>query len=87
MKQNDLSTLRVLIASKADVNAINANGTTALHYAVERQSERLVKELLLAGASREKKNVRSSSVRIDDTRISRGSDSTEASRHWTSRET
>ena len=46
----DSATVRALLAKKADVNAAAADGTTALHWAVQRDDVAMVEALLRAGA-------------------------------------
>ncbi len=48
--QNDAHKVRALLAQKADVNAAQGDGTTALHWAVYHHDASLVKVLLAAGA-------------------------------------
>src|SRR5262245_45030307 len=50
VKAGDTGTALALIAQKADVNAAEADGTTALHYAVYHNDAQLVDALLKAGA-------------------------------------
>ena len=50
VKADDLKTVRTLLAKRADVAAAEADGTTALHWAVENDNEALVAVLLAAGA-------------------------------------
>jgi ankyrin repeat protein len=49
-QQHDLAAVRTLIAGKADVNAAQIDGATALHWAVYHQDAELVDQLLRAGA-------------------------------------
>ena len=49
-KAGDLAAVRSLLAKKADVAATEADGTTALHWAVENDNDALVAVLLAAGA-------------------------------------
>jgi ankyrin repeat protein len=49
--RGDKAAVRKLIASKADVNAAQADGATALHWAVYRGDRELVNELIRAGAN------------------------------------
>ena len=46
----DHAAVRALLAKKADVNAPQADGTTALHWAVYHEDVALVDDLLRAGA-------------------------------------
>jgi ankyrin repeat protein len=48
--RGDLSTVRALIAAKADVNAAQGDGMTALHWAAERGDAAMAQLLLKAGA-------------------------------------
>src|SRR6186713_1185033 len=50
VKAGDLTTVRALLAKQADVAAAEADGTTALHWAVENDNDALVAVLLAAGA-------------------------------------
>ena len=47
VKQQDVATVRALLAERADPNTVDADGSTALHWAAQRNSLELV-ELLLA---------------------------------------
>jgi uncharacterized protein len=49
--RGDKAAVRKLIAAKADVNAPQADGATALHWAVYRADRELVSELVRAGAN------------------------------------
>jgi ankyrin repeat protein len=49
-ERGDLTALRALIAKKADVNAAQSDGATALHWAVYRNSAEMTDVLLRAGA-------------------------------------
>ena len=49
--QADLQLVRQLLAARADVNAADADGTTALHWAVWADHPETVEELLRAGAA------------------------------------
>ncbi len=46
----DLTSVRALLAKKADVNAASADGMTALHWAVQRDDIAMVEALVKAGA-------------------------------------
>ena len=48
--KSDVNAVRTLIAKKADVNAPQTDGTTALHWAVYNEDVALVEELIRAGA-------------------------------------
>ena len=50
VKAGDLATVRSLLAKEADVAAAEADGTTALHWAVENDNDALVAVLLEVGA-------------------------------------
>ena len=50
-RSGDSTTVRVLLAKKADANASSADGTTALHWAVQRDDGAMVDALLRAGAT------------------------------------
>ena len=52
----DRDSLRLLIEQGVDLNAIAADGQTALHIAVERDNVKLAKRLLLAGADINQQN-------------------------------
>src|SRR5262249_38626810 len=49
--RGDRQAVRAALARKADVNAAQVDGTTALHWAVERDDVELAELLLTAGAS------------------------------------
>ncbi len=49
-KQGDRDTVRTLLGERADVNTSEADGTTALHYAVHRQDMDMASLLIQAGA-------------------------------------
>ena len=51
IKANDIATIRTLLDKKADVNAVQADGTTALHSAVDREAVEIVRVLIRAGAN------------------------------------
>ena len=51
VKNGDISTVRVLIAQKADVNATEPDGTTALHWAAHLGDGTLAEMLVQAGAN------------------------------------
>ena len=46
----DEATVQLLIDNKADVNALNVDGATPLHDAIQRESKEIAKALLVAGA-------------------------------------
>jgi ankyrin repeat protein len=50
VQQNDAAAVRKLLAAKADVNAVQADGMTALHWAAYHDDADLVKRLLTVGA-------------------------------------
>src|SRR5690349_17962878 len=49
-QKHDVTAVRTLLAGKADVNAAQIDGATALHWAVYHQDAALVDQLLRAGA-------------------------------------
>src|SRR4051812_7822510 len=49
--KSDAAAVRALLAKKADVNAPQVDGTTALHWAVYNEDLDLVEQLLAAGAN------------------------------------
>jgi len=51
VKKSDVKTVRSLIASRADVNVAEPDGSTALHWAAQRDNAEIVGLLLAAGAS------------------------------------
>ena len=55
-QKHDLAAVRTLIAGKADVNAAQVDGATALHWAVYHEDAQLVDQLIRAGASPDKAN-------------------------------
>ena len=50
VKSGDRAALRALLAQRTDVNAAEADGTTALHYAIQRDDAEMVDLLIEAGA-------------------------------------
>src|SRR5215216_500553 len=56
VKAGDRSAALALIDRRADVNAAEADGTTALHYAVHQDDVELVRRLIRAGARVNVKN-------------------------------
>src|SRR5262245_61965098 len=56
VQKKDLGALRPLVQRKADVNAAQPDGTTALHWAVVWNNEEAVNLLLRAGADVKAKN-------------------------------
>ena len=55
-QKKDLSALRALVRNKADVNAAQPDGTTALHWAVMWNNDEAVTLLLRAGANAKARN-------------------------------
>src|SRR5574341_908063 len=51
VKSGDIGAVQALLAKTADVNAAQADGTTALHWAVEHDAVALVQALIRAGAN------------------------------------
>lgn len=51
VKSGDIGAVQALLAKPADVNAAQADGTTALHWAVEHDALSLVQALIRAGAN------------------------------------
>src|SRR5215510_10332222 len=51
IQANDGAAIRTLIDKRVDVNAVQADGTTALHWAVDRESVEIVRLLIRAGAN------------------------------------
>src|SRR5688572_10090286 len=51
VKAGDLAVVQTLVSRQADVNAPQPDGTTALHWAVERDAPALVQTLIRAGAN------------------------------------
>jgi uncharacterized protein len=51
IKANDASAVRTLLETRTDVNAVQADGTTALHWAVDRDAAEIVQLLIRAGAN------------------------------------
>jgi ankyrin repeat protein len=51
IKTNDASAVRALLDTRVDVNAVQADGTTALHWAVDRDAGEIVQLLIRAGAN------------------------------------
>src|SRR5689334_12327038 len=49
-KNGDAAAVRTMLARKADVQAVAADGTTALHWAVQRDDVAMVEALLRSGA-------------------------------------
>ena len=56
VKANDPIAVQALLKQKADVNAAEADGTTALHWAARADNQEMVRVLLRAGASAKKAN-------------------------------
>src|SRR4029077_2810225 len=51
VKRSGLQTVRALVAQRVDVNAAEADGSTALHWAARRDNPAIVDVLLTAGAN------------------------------------
>src|SRR4029434_566630 len=51
IKANDVATVRALLDQRTDVNAVQADGTTALHWAAEGDAAEIVQLLIRAGAN------------------------------------
>jgi ankyrin repeat protein len=51
IKANDSSAVRALLDARVDVNAVQPDGTTALHWAVDRDTTEIVQLLIRAGAN------------------------------------
>ena len=51
VRANDVGAVRTLLDARADVNAVQPDGTTALHWAVERDAIEIVPLLIRAGAN------------------------------------
>ena len=51
VKQNDAATVRSLIAQRVDVNATETDGSTALHWAAQRDNLEIAGLLISAGAN------------------------------------
>src|SRR6185436_2802648 len=51
VKKQDAQAVRALLKQKANINATEADGFTALHWAAQRDNTQLVELLLAAGAS------------------------------------
>jgi ankyrin repeat protein len=51
IRADDVATVRALLEKRVDVNAVQADGTTALHWAVDRESGEIVQLLIRAGAN------------------------------------
>lgn len=58
VKQNNLPEVQKLLANGEDVNAANAQGNTALHYAVALDNAEMVKTLLAKGANLNAENAK-----------------------------
>ena len=56
VKKNDLSSLRILLDSGENVNAVDPDGSIALHWAVHYDSLEIVQLLLSAGSDVNAKN-------------------------------
>ena len=51
VRANDAGAVRTILDSRADANAVQPDGTTALHWAVERDAIEIVQLLIRAGAN------------------------------------
>jgi uncharacterized protein len=51
IKANDVAAVRTLVDKRVDVNAVQPDGTTALHWAVDRDAQEMVRLLIRAGAN------------------------------------
>ena len=51
VKANDVAAVRAFLDKRVDVNAVQPDGTTALHWAVEREATEIVPLLIRAGAN------------------------------------
>ena len=51
VKANDAVTVRALLDKRVDVNAVQADGTTALHWAADREAIEIIQLLIRAGAN------------------------------------
>jgi ankyrin repeat protein len=51
VRANDVGAVRTLLDARADVNAVQSDGTTALHWAVERDAIEIARLLIRAGAN------------------------------------
>ena len=51
VKKSEVPTVKSLLAAKVDVNATDVDGSTALHWAAQRDNLELVNVLLAAGAN------------------------------------
>ena len=51
IKANDVTAVRTLVDKRADVNAVQPDGTTALHWGVDREAVEIVRLLIRAGAN------------------------------------
>ena len=56
VKKSDIKTVRALLHAKVDVNSASADGTTALHWAVDGDNLEIAKVLVAAGASAKSRN-------------------------------
>ena len=50
IRANDVAAVRTLIDKRVEVNAVQPDGTTALHWAVDRDAQEMVRLLIRAGA-------------------------------------
>jgi uncharacterized protein len=51
VKANDIATVRALLDKRVDVNAVEADGTTALHWATDHEAIEIMQLLIRAGAN------------------------------------
>jgi ankyrin repeat protein len=56
VKKSDIKTVRALLQAKVDVNSASADGTTALHWAVDGDNREIAKVLVAAGANAKSRN-------------------------------
>ena len=78
--RGDIAAVRALLAQKADVNAPQADGATALHWAVYRGDKELADMLLRAGANAEGRQPRGLHAAVAGQRQRRRRDDRRAAR-------